>query len=550
MRAPISLAAVLAVVALLPGSAAAAPGDLDPTFGGGDGVVEAPSGSGTGLGEIALWNDTIVAAGIVQHGSCLATLLGRWLADGSPDGTFGEGGLASTNSCDGPGSNWTHALSVADDGRIFTAGGAMSSTASPALLTAHTREGAFDAFFSGDGYLQDDLDGAGARDLVRLADGRLVAGGSGDEWAVNRYHDGGAPDDSFDDDGRATYPVVAGGPSDRLLAMVADGDDGAIVATGAAQTPSSDPAFQPGRSGIVIGRIRADGSLDPGFGTGGRTRVEPDGNEAEAFDLVRTADGGFVVAGVADPRVAGHPWILFKFDAAGQPDASFGDGGLVVGGDGEARAIAVDAQGRLVVAVTTPSRDVTVARYLPDGAPDTGFGNGGNVHHPLAGSPEPVDVAVEPDGDIVVGASGWVEASSQYAIVLVRLLGQDRPLPPPPGGPGDEMGPGPQVVPPPPPPVVRRGRATIKILSSRVTRRGVLVRVTWPRGSTGPIRARLWTRKKGVLLGRRTVRVLPGTTSRRFRIALNRRAKRLLRRSGGRLRVRATVRVGGIPARR
>jgi hypothetical protein len=94
-----------------------------------------------------------------------------------------------------------------------------------------------------------------------------------------------------------------------------------------------------------------------------------------------------------------------------------------------------------------------------------------------------------------------------------------------------------------------RGRVTIRILSRRVTRRGVLVRVTWPRGTEGTARARLWTPNKGVLLGQRTVVVLRGTIGRRFRIPLNRRAKRMLR--GGRiLTVRATARVTGVPARR
>ena len=93
------------------------------------------------------------------------------------------------------------------------------------------------------------------------------------------------------------------------------------------------------------------------------------------------------------------------------------------------------------------------------------------------------------------------------------------------------------------------GGVTIRIVSRRVTKRGVLVRVTWPRGTEGSARARLWTRDKSVLLGQRTVAVLSGTTSRRFRIPLNRRAKRMLR--GGRvLKVRATVSVTGLPERR
>jgi hypothetical protein len=85
--------------------------------------------------------------------------------------------------------------------------------------------------------------------------------------------------------------------------------------------------------------------------------------------------------------------------------------------------------------------------------------------------------------------------------------------------------------------------APIRILGTLATKRGVLVRVTIPRGTPdGTLRARLWTRNMGVLLGQRRVLVLNGTRSRRFHIPLNRYAKRLLGRVH-RLRVKGTARV-------
>jgi uncharacterized delta-60 repeat protein len=551
--------------ALTAAPASAAPGDLDPTFGG-DGVVTAAPGNDARLHALELSGTTIVGAGQARDDAgCRHPAVARWLADGSPDGSFGSGGVAAPTlgPCDEMFQYAANGLSLAvrPDGGAYVGGSYWNGSSSydDAVLAAYTPGGALDSGFSGDGWLHEGFDRSAITGLVRLPDGRLVAGGNDygagfSNWEVHRHLASGAHDNSFGGDGEAVYPQVAGGRQDVVAALVADGADGTVVAVGDASRPEGSDQ----RSGVAIGRIRPDGSLDPAFGTAGRTRVEPAGEEVSGRDVVRTSDGGFVVAGAVWPHTAApgtaERWLLLKFDSAGKLDPTFGAGGRVDGPAGRALGVTVDGAGRVVVSGESGDQ-LTVARYLANGAPDSSFGSDGVKRTGLAGAGE--DVLVQPDGRIVAGGTG--SAGGRDVMQLVRLQGESTSAPPPPGTDttdGEIAGPGvPIGGQRPGGPVAgsganqqSSGRVTIRIVSSRVTSRGVLVRVTYPRGTDGLVRARLWTRTTNLLLGKRTVAALPGTLGRTFRVPLNRRGKRLLR-GGGVLKVRATVVVTGLPAR-
>lgn len=559
-------AAVVASLALLalPSAAGAAPGDLDPGFGG-DGVVTASPGDRATLSALALEGSTVVGAGGVDSGWCDQAAVARWNASGTLLGV-------AAPSLGGPCTEDDRYGATADALALTPGGGALTGGSrtrfaphfgATGLLTAQTPAGAFDDSFSDDGWVDEGFDGAGITALVRLPDGRVVAGGNRYgigrfNWEVRRYLPGGDADDAFGGDGGVVYPWAVDGHVDTLSALVTDGDDGSVVAAGTAARHEDGGRVH--LDGATIGRIQPDGTLDPGFGAGGRTRVEPPGEETNARDVLRTPDGGFLVTGAAWPAGGSFEtdgrWLLLKFGADGQLDDTFGAGGRVDGPGGWAAALALDSHERIVVLGRTAGGEIAVGRYLLNGAVDESFGTGGVARPGVDFWPE--DVVVQPDDRVVAGGTGG------DAMVLVRLLADGRDDDDdttPPDGPDDEgeaSGDG-AIVPTEDGAIVDSGPipnrqaagpgVSIRILSSRVNRRGVLVRVTWPRGTEGTARARLWTRDRGVRLGQRRVAVLRGTTSRRFRIPLNRRAKRMLK-GGRRLKVRATVRVTGLPARR
>src|SRR5947208_3212684 len=123
------------------------------------------------------------------------------------------------------------------------------------------------------------------------------------------------------------------------------------------------------------------GDLDPSFGTGGRVLTDFGGGDG-ARALALQADGKFVVAG----GFGGPFFALARYNPGGTLDTSFGTGGRVFtnfGGRDGARALALQADGKIVAAGFTSSdfgtrRRFALARYNPDGSLDPSF-RGGRV---------------------------------------------------------------------------------------------------------------------------------------------------------------------------
>ena len=116
--------------------------------------------------------------------------------------------------------------------------------------------------------------------------------------------------------------------------------------------------------------------------------------------------------------------------APGVLDPLFGTDGWVtafpLGSQGQ--AVAVDQHGRIVVAGTTLDRhvDVAVARFLPDGRPDPGFGGGdGRVRVNMGADEYGLDLALTDGGGIAI-AGRRLTARADRAIVI-RLKPDGRP---------------------------------------------------------------------------------------------------------------------------
>lgn len=155
---------------------------------------------------------------------------------------------------------------------------------------------------------------------------------------------------------------------------------------------------------VAIGAARAGAA---GFGNDGRV-VTPFGpGDAHGSGVVHTSTGLTIVAGTAS-NGTNNDFALAAYDQRGRLDAGFGSGGTVrtdLGGDEQVRDVALDAQGRIVVAgysgfQYTPAVDeALVARYLPDGSLDQSFGEGGVAR---AGTGGAQAVAIDPTGRIVI----------------------------------------------------------------------------------------------------------------------------------------------------
>jgi uncharacterized delta-60 repeat protein len=116
---------------------------------------------------------------------------------------------------------------------------------------------------------------------------------------------------------------------------------------------------------LVSAATAAPGDLDPGFGSDGRVTTDFGGSEgAQAVAL--QADGKIVAVGSG----AGD-FALARYNPDGSLDSGFGSGGRVTtdfGGFDAASAVVIEAAGKIVAAGRGGSGDLALARYNPDGA--------------------------------------------------------------------------------------------------------------------------------------------------------------------------------------
>jgi len=393
-------------------------GDLDtPNFGGGDGLVIADLGGQDGASGVA-----IAAGGAIVAGGTSGTsvegdafvdgqlAVAKFESDGDPDATFGGGDGKVTTDFGAGTSDVARGLAVLAGGEVVLAGRATPPFASfelePGVLqdfivARYEADGDLDPTFGGDGTVETQIgDGFGdAADAVAVdADGRIVvAGRSIDEagpddpdFAVARYTANGDPDTSFSGDGRLTDDFEAQDLFDSARAVAVQGD-GKIVVAG-----SSDGK-------IAVARYEPDGDPDPGFSDDGKLTTDVGPGVDAARDVVIQSNGRIVVSGGSDSGGL----VLARYMSDGTPDASFSlDGKLADSffeGFGAGEGVAIQSNGAIVV-TGHAAVGFGLARFEPDGDPDTTFGGDGRVITDFDGgfNDRTGDLAIQPDGAIVV----------------------------------------------------------------------------------------------------------------------------------------------------
>jgi uncharacterized delta-60 repeat protein len=196
-------------------------------------------------------------------------------------------------------------------------------------------------------------------------------------------------------------------------------DDDRIVLAGTCNTGNDD---------FCVVRYLLDGTLDPDFGGGtGKVTAAIRGGTDQASAVALDANGNIVVAGLSR-QGSKDELAVARFLPNGTLDATFdGDGKLTtaIGTlEDHARAVAVDQNDRIVVAgytLTGSNRDLALARYLANGTLDTSFSSDGKITLPVGtGDDEVAALAIQPDGKIVV--VGYAADGSQHDLLIARFL--------------------------------------------------------------------------------------------------------------------------------
>jgi uncharacterized delta-60 repeat protein len=281
------------------------------------------------------------------------------------DPTFGTGGILQVGIIDAT------SLVLQPDGKLVVAGYMAPVDFHEGMLARYLPNGTLDPTFGTDGKVRTSVGGPfGAPSvLIVQPDGKLVVGGGTGSTSLARFLPNGTLDPTFGTGGEVVTGIYDGSTNAMMLQQ-----DGRLVVAG---TGGQNTA-----QGFVLARFLPNGVLDPSFGTGGKVTTDL-GNLETANALVIQPDGKLVVAGATGPLQA-QDFALVRYLPNGTLDPGFESGGRVItdsgGEDNVATSLIVQADGNLVAAGyggPSTNQDFVLSRYLPSGALDHRFGADG-----------------------------------------------------------------------------------------------------------------------------------------------------------------------------
>jgi uncharacterized delta-60 repeat protein len=381
---------------------------LDTSFGGGDGVVN-------GFGSLFLLQSDNKLVGHV-----VGSDLSRLNPDGTLDNSFGNAGHVTTHF-PGEHGHGAHDLIQQQDGKLVTAGYEYSTRQGPWIgdlgpqiistyygfsLVRYNMDGSLDTSFGGNGRITTDfVTGYDSKnnetmDLIQQADGKLVVAGTSNKgFELARYNPDGSLDSGFGSNGLVTTDFAQRDDGSESLFQL---DDGKLMLVGRTNNTSN----------FVIARYNPDGSLDSSFANHGLLTTDFAGGGGKFFQL---ADGKLLFTGITNEH-GQYEGAMVRHNADGSLDISFGNGGRVDTGSGIVGNLLSQPDGSLLVSGYDGS---ALARLNPDGSLDTHFGGGdGKASNEVAH--EFWQLIQQNDGQLLL--TSWVVAPDFYTnnLLLAR----------------------------------------------------------------------------------------------------------------------------------
>ncbi len=325
-------------------------------------------------------------------------MIARFNEDGTRDMTFGGDGVANDRNV-----KEFHAGALLPDGRIVV-GGYCDFPSTRFCIDRFNADGTLDTTFDGDGRVETNFGYASIIYSIEIMpDGKIWAIGftmpfSDDDKniAIARYNADGSLDTSFGDSGRVATDF---GDDDFPTRSVIQPDGKVVIAGYYVDDLSGDRI-------AAIYRYNADGTLDTGFGTGGRVS-RTGGFLPEANDVALQSDGKIIIVGSGIRPV--------RYNSNGTLDTAFTLPTNMV----NTWSVAIQANGKIFVRASSaePGNTHLIIRYSASGTPE--------VIYPMVGGTYGGDfifpplIRLAPDGKIVAGGT---RLNSNFEIMLARFL--------------------------------------------------------------------------------------------------------------------------------
>ena len=170
-----------------------------------------------------------------------------------------------------------------------------------------------------------------------------------------------------------------------------------------------------GNPGIIV-RLNANGTIDTSFGANGVVSVRFRDIDNFTVGVAVQTDGKIVVAGTGVPG-GGQ---LLRLNTDGSMDTSFGNNGSIFL-NASPTVLLLQPDGKIIISGAVGSNGQRVLmRYTTAGQIDTGFGSGGSA--PMVSNV--LAAALQPDGKILVGSGPFfVPATSSGTLVRYNADG-------------------------------------------------------------------------------------------------------------------------------
>jgi len=343
----------------------------------------------------------------------LFPILTALAAPGDLDAEFGTGG-----SVRGTRQGSFYAAAVQDDGRIVAVGNYIASGNSELNTVRYNPDGSLDNSFDGDGIATftavDITSTEGWSDVIVQPDGKIIVSTTAtvrnNDFMLIRYNADGSLDDTFGQNGVVQFDLwteiitdLTGDSADWVDA-IAQQADGRIVVAGHYTRNGTD------RRGILI-RLNTNGSLDTSFGPFGEGYYLHYACSPWTYvgDIAIAPNGEIVIAGYCFQSAYDSYVLVVDADGMEQldyaTDASTGDFGY----NDQLRAVAVQPDGDIVVG-GFGTNNFVIARYTSAGAGtlalDTTFNTSGFVSTNTSGFDRGWGLALQPDGKLLQGGTG------------------------------------------------------------------------------------------------------------------------------------------------
>jgi len=251
------------------------------------------------------------------------------------------------------------------------------------MLACYNPNGTLNTFFGTYGIITTNINGE-LNAVAIQKDSKIVVAGynpynaSDTRIILMRYDKNGLPDTNFGSQGVVYTHAGKFSRANAITTTTIHGEN-KIVIVGTINTGN--------QNNMVVARYHDDGSLDHSFGPdrSGVITIPVGKNNSIAYDVIVQKDGQTIIVGSGISQNDRSLFIIIRLNENGFFDTSFGTNGIIAAtptnnpsDNAYARSVVLDKDEKIIVMGyirSHPFNLFSLARFNPNGTPDTAFGN-------------------------------------------------------------------------------------------------------------------------------------------------------------------------------